>query len=807
VLGKEQKEGRTLTEERLMVRNKFVGMEEQAIDAIWNKYDTKRTGFLSRAAVKELLMEYLHEVHQAIPQLISNSFRQRQSEIHRRRSEIKSRVVNKQPAAEIDAARRGSQPVVQYRTKQEEIKYQQAKVLNMISNIDKMTDNFIRKMDTNNDGRVEREEFFKTFRTLLYTTADGVDLNPAEEIKIDKDDESFFFDSPVDFIKQSAPRLNFKKAQTILQDLAGGVSSLDLRAQLVTVLQLLEGVEERIMVNEADILLGDTDLAELMLEDDQAVDFVTAYIPNVLELRERQHGGPDTLTLHTAKRNMFSRSHSYSMPSLPSLPRDLGPAMAGSPVKVRRGPEGSLKSAAALTRMRQSGSRLVPNTRNRRADTAMPSMSIVFTEYSVDVKRCLGQVMDWSKFDVFELDRASSGNSLLLMSTHVLERTGLMKSCGLSKSAFAEYITQIQETYRENPYHNHIHAADVVQGVHFFLESDVGRSLSAYLRFAAIFAGAIHDVGHPGTTNNFQINTSSQWAYLYNDTSVLENMHLSEAFILLKRSGFKILRGLEYNERSLFRKTVIEMVLATDMSKHGSHTHALATQIVKTQRQKRTWCKDRESESYKDEVRLFLNTVIHAADLANTARPLHLCREWVERLYEEFYAQGDTEKKLGLKVSPLCDRDKPAGARGQLYFITKIVIPMFASFYMIVPEVKVCMQYLESNLSYWTRESEREGGGRSRGPSQSSKPSKIVSSTATHPINPSARAPLSIEIKTHAPEQNSKSGKSTPNALPSSLHICLTESFTDDRDKASKKSPKKEDRKPTTVNPEQAVTI
>eukprot|EP00954_Amorphochlora_amoebiformis_P024910 1369573-Amorphochlora_amoeboformis.AAC.1 len=72
--------------------------------------------------------------------------------------------------------------------------------------------------------------------------------------------------------------------KSLSQDLAGGVSSLDLRAQLVTVLQLLEGVEERIMVNEADILLGDTDLAELMLEDDQAVDFVTAYIPNVLEV-------------------------------------------------------------------------------------------------------------------------------------------------------------------------------------------------------------------------------------------------------------------------------------------------------------------------------------------------------------------------------------------------------------------------------------------------------------------------------------------------------------------------------------------
>ena len=48
--------------------------------------------------------------------------------------------------------------------------------------------------------------------------------------------------------------------------------------------------------------------------------------------------------------------------------------------------------------------------------------------------------------------------------------------------------------------------------------------------FAALVAAAVHDVDHPGRSNQFLIETSDNLALLYNDNSVLENHHLAVAF-------------------------------------------------------------------------------------------------------------------------------------------------------------------------------------------------------------------------------------------------------------------------------------
>ena len=87
---------------------------------------------------------------------------------------------------------------------------------------------------------------------------------------------------------------------------------------------------------------------------------------------------------------------------------------------------------------------------------------------------------------------------------------------------------------------------------------------------AMLFAAAIHDAEHTGTTNAFHVAIQSGLAKLYNDKSVLENHHLQVAYTLLKRADCNILQKLDQEEWEYFRHLVVEMVLATDMAEHFS---------------------------------------------------------------------------------------------------------------------------------------------------------------------------------------------------------------------------------------------
>ena len=81
---------------------------------------------------------------------------------------------------------------------------------------------------------------------------------------------------------------------------------------------------------------------------------------------------------------------------------------------------------------------------------------------------------------------------------------------------------------------------------------------------AAIFSAAIHDVDHPGLTNQYLINTSSELALMYNDESVLENHHLAVAFKILQYPECDIFVNLTKKQRQMVRKMVIDMVSAEE---------------------------------------------------------------------------------------------------------------------------------------------------------------------------------------------------------------------------------------------------
>lgn len=179
---------------------------------------------------------------------------------------------------------------------------------------------------------------------------------------------------------------------------------------------------------------------------------------------------------------------------------------------------------------------------------------------------------------------------------------------------------------------------------------------------AAIFSAAIHDVDHPGLTNQYLINIGSELALMYNDESVLENHHLAVAFKLLQDDRCDIFSNVSRKTRQIIRKMAIDMVLATDMSKHMSLLAELKTMV---ETKKVTGSGVIELESYQNRMTVLQN-MLHCADLSNTTKPLDIYRAWTDRLMEEFFCQGDLERLQGIEISAMCDRHNASIEKSQV---------------------------------------------------------------------------------------------------------------------------------------------
>ena len=110
---------------------------------------------------------------------------------------------------------------------------------------------------------------------------------------------------------------------------------------------------------------------------------------------------------------------------------------------------------------------------------------------------------------------------------------------------------------------------------------------------------------------------------------------------------------------------VIDMVLATDMSKHMSLLADLKTMV---ETKKVAGSGVLLLDNYSDRIQVLQN-MIHCCDLSNPTKPLPLYTEWVDRLMDESFKQGDKEREQGLEINPLGDRNTLNVAKCQVYLM------------------------------------------------------------------------------------------------------------------------------------------
>merc|ERR1711971_1146497 len=282
-----------------------------------------------------------------------------------------------------------------------------------------------------------------------------------------------------------------------------------------------------------------------------------------------------------------------------------------------------------------------------------------------DIHKALKGVDNWN-FDTFALHRVSKGTPLRYLGYELLTRHGCLHKYKVPPSMLEAMLNHVEAGYTANgnPYHNNMHACDVLQTTHYFIsQTGLANWMSDLEIFTSLMAAIIHDFDHTGTTNNFHINSGSGLATLYNDRAVLENHHVSAFFRLIKEHDCNIFANIQKTDFRDFRNLIIDMVLHTDMSQHFSQLKAMKTMIQQN-----------SGESSFDKTKV-LCLMLHSCDVSHPAKRWGLHHRWTARCMEEFFVQGDREKELGLEYSPLCDRHNTMVPQSQIGFIDYIVSP------------------------------------------------------------------------------------------------------------------------------------
>uniref|UniRef100_A0A8C3WRD9 Phosphodiesterase n=1 Tax=Catagonus wagneri TaxID=51154 RepID=A0A8C3WRD9_9CETA len=359
---------------------------------------------------------------------------------------------------------------------------------------------------------------------------------------------------------------------------------------------------------------------------------------------------------------------------------------------------------------RLSGNEYVLSTKSLQQVSSSISTPISLHDIPPRIARAMENEEYWD-FDIFELEAATHKRPLIYLGLKTFARFGVCEFLNCSETTLRSWLQIIEANYHSsNPYHNSTHSADVLHATAYFLcKERIKQTLDPLDEVAALIAATIHDVDHPGRTNSFLCNAGSELAILYNDTAVLESHHAALAFQLTTGDDkCNIFKNMERNDYRTLRQGIIDMVLATEMTKHFEHVNKFVNSINKPLAALE---EDGETDKGQEAINTMLRTLenrtlikrmlIKCADVSNPCRPLEQCIEWAARISEEYFSQTDEEKQQDLPVvMPVFDRNTCSIPKSQISFIDYFITDMFDAWdaFVDLPEL---MQHLDNNFKYW----------------------------------------------------------------------------------------------------------
>ena len=288
-----------------------------------------------------------------------------------------------------------------------------------------------------------------------------------------------------------------------------------------------------------------------------------------------------------------------------------------------------------------------------------------------------------------------NGIGLFKVAFFVYNNFHLLEQFDISNDLFFTFLYKLRESYNEPPYHNWIHAIDVLQFFQYQIKKCCFDSVLTGLELLAICTAAIsHDAGHEGFNNVYNVNAQTPLGILFKDTSVMETYHCTVIIRIMAQDECNIFHAISTPDQKRVWSWIIQMILATDMAHHFKLVKN-ANDIMDQGPINLANMKHRM---------MAMTMLMKVSDISNVSRPFEIADKWCDVLCEEFWRQGDMELANGLPISSsLNERGKGNKPKGQVGFYNIVCLPLYQAIARIFPELEVNLEAVKSNLEVWKK--------------------------------------------------------------------------------------------------------
>jgi len=163
-------------------------------------------------------------------------------------------------------------------------------------------------------------------------------------------------------------------------------------------------------------------------------------------------------------------------------------------------------------------------------------------------------------------------------------------------------------------------------------------------------------------------------------------------------SHVDLLSSLGPDEYYQFRALVTACILATDMSRHSDF---FARTAAAADARMAALAAGRKPELMGKQAAMEL--LVKASDISNVVKPFAVARRWALRITDEFFLQGEAEKRLGLSVTHGFDHVNGSRMRMQTSFIDAVAEPFFDQLARAKPALASALQQLHRNRVRYER--------------------------------------------------------------------------------------------------------